>query len=82
MRPSFLPSLVSLGDQGDPAEQLLGILGEHRSETGEAGDNLFTYFSVLTPSHMHTDTHTHTHIHTHKQENKQTHTQTYLGDRF
>ena len=53
MRPSFLPSLVSLGDQGDPAEQLLGILGEHRSETGEAGDNLFTYF-------MHTDTHTHT----------------------
>ena len=57
MRPSFLPSLVSLGDQGDPAEQLLGILGEHKSETGEAGDNLFTYFSVLTPSHMHTDTH-------------------------
>ena len=68
MRPSFLPSLVSLGDQGDPAEQLLGILGEHRSETGEAGDNLFTYFSVLTPSHMHTDTHTHTY--THKQANK------------
>ena len=27
MRPSFLPSLVSLGDQGDPTEQLLGILG-------------------------------------------------------
>ena len=72
MRPSFLPSLVSLGDQGDPAEQLLGILGEHRSETGEAGDNLFTYFSVLTPSHMHTDTHTHIHTHIHTQTSKQT----------
>ena len=77
---------MSLDDQGDPAEQLLGILGEHRSETGEAGDNLFTYFSVLTPSHMHTDTHTHIHTHTYthtnKQTNKQTHTQTYLGDQF
>ena len=79
MRPSFLPSLVSLGDQGDPAEQLLGILGEHRSETGEAGDNLFTDFSVLTPSHMHTDTqtHIHTHTYTHTQTSKQTNKHTH-----